>query len=775
MDEDLIRFCGPLFASSAPPAPQHQHAALSSEASKLPLPLSPALVVAHSISPRGNFSSQNAALAPRRTWEARGPPTVADLDQLPTIEISRALGNTKGLWYSPERLLRLETPGNETSDEESLFVSPQPRKSFPAPATGISSLKAQSDALSLQTGVTALDTESTGSAQLVKSLRPPPDIRSYFTTSGASDDMSPSPSAPPQDSDPTKDDATAKDTAAPPEDTPLRHEPNDKNTGQDRRPGQEINIIDDSGSEDDIPLRYRRVPRDSVHEPGSKDRRGSRVPVQVPDSSSSDIMIERDRRDPPAPVHHSGSGNGTTQQERRPPREAPRDFDDDRMYFHDRQDPRHQPTNPYADRFARDSRPHKKPTMRQPPEPKETPPPRKKPGPKPWAVKPISKNDMNAKKELIKEIEQYWGKGFIRAFIPKCHRPLIKRGKKRSVYREHENDPKKWMPSVLKAVLMIAKKTDDKAWLKKAMGEVVRYRIKNTGNRKPQLVTTDFDVIEDMLVKGWAVDESFGIRYKHLMQYRRPEEADEDIEHIMEAGSDRSSNDEQREDDEDADAMDDDQAEYDEQQKLGGRNFQSGGFTQPPQYHQPQMYGRGHGEQMRGQAPPRAPMDRYPPPMSGYGQQYPDYNGGHGAYGNSTGRRSTHRPMTPPYSFGEPEDRPRKSSSAKHIRDRSPMAQPARRRTLLDPLPARSGGNQYFDTPKIKREPDLEQRAVSVDSVEGPTNFLGGQDHREELVVEDDGDDDDEMLQAQLAAAEAEAKRAQLQYKILQRKQKKKA
>ena len=107
----------------------------------------------------------------------------------------------------------------------------------------------------------------------------------------------------------------------------------------------------------------------------------------------------------------------------------------------------------------------------------------KKPGPRPWASKPIMKNDMSAKKEIIREIESFWGKGFIRAYIPKCHRPLVKRSKgdKRAMYRDHETDPKKWLPSVLKAILMIAKLTQNKAWLKKAMNDVVRYRIKNTG------------------------------------------------------------------------------------------------------------------------------------------------------------------------------------------------------------------------------------------------------------------------------------------------------
>jgi hypothetical protein len=167
--------------------------------------------------------------------------------------------------------------------------------------------------------------------------------------------------------------------------------------------------------------------------------------------------------------------------------------------------------------------------------------PRKKPGPQPWAAKPIMKNDMVAKMAVIHEIEELWGKNFITAYIPKCHRPLIKKGKdgKRTMYRKHEANPKNWLPSVLKAILMIARLTSDKQWLKKAMAEVVRYRIKNTGNRKPQLVTTDFDVIEDMLMKQWTCADSFQVRYKHLLmaQPKEDRQTDEDIDHILGVGS----------------------------------------------------------------------------------------------------------------------------------------------------------------------------------------------------------------------------------------------
>lgn len=152
----------------------------------------------------------------------------------------------------------------------------------------------------------------------------------------------------------------------------------------------------------------------------------------------------------------------------------------------------------------------------------------------------VIKNDMKAKMGVIREIEGLWGRGFIKSYIPKCHRPLTKRGnKKRSTFREHETDPKNWLPSVLKAILMIAKLTDDKQWLDKAMNDVVRHRIKHTRNRKPQLVTTDFDVIEDMLVKEWDLVYSFEIRYKHLLVHRNEEEVgDEDIDRIMDAGPD---------------------------------------------------------------------------------------------------------------------------------------------------------------------------------------------------------------------------------------------
>ncbi|KAJ4371859.1 hypothetical protein N0V86_008413 [Didymella sp. IMI 355093] len=270
----------------------------------------------------------------------------------------------------------------------------------------------------------------------------------------------------------------------------------------------------------------------------------------------------------------------------------------------------------------------------------------KKPGPRPWASKPIKKNDMVAKLEVIREIEQYWGKGFIRAYLPKCHRPLVKKGKggKRAIYRDHETDPKKWLPSVLKAILSIAKLTADKAWLKKAMNDVVRYRIKNTGNRKPQLVTTDFDILEDMLVKDWDVSYSFGIRYKHLMTNPHgQQETDEDIDHILgvQSGEEGSGNDEDdtkggNTNNHDGEETDDEDDSKDDVGRGGltGEYFQASGYTGAPQYPHPrhtpgptpkqQKTKLEKGNKRNSELPIHPqPPSRVNKSQQGYGQPYP--------------------------------------------------------------------------------------------------------------------------------------------------------
>jgi hypothetical protein len=293
----------------------------------------------------------------------------------------------------------------------------------------------------------------------------------------------------------------------------------------------------------------------------------------------------------------------------------------------------------------------------------------KKPGPRAWAAKPIMKNDMKAKMEIIREIESFWGRGFIKSYIPRCHRPLLKRngGSKRSVYRQHENNPKNWLPSVLKAILMIAKLTDDKQWLKKAMNDVVRYRIKHTGNRKPQLVTTDFDVIEDMLVKDWSVLYSFEIRYKHLLVNRKDQEEDDEvIDQILMASSDREDDaNDQEEDDESRDLCDQNEdVDVEEQQGTGcgrsdytkasryespapprkkqkqakARKDTPSNQTQIKQEHMQQQYPGmfGFGGQVPGYGPP---MNPWGVPMPGYGGAGAFNNsfGGYGGYGGYAG------------------------------------------------------------------------------------------------------------------------------------------
>ena len=53
------------------------------------------------------------------------------------------------------------------------------------------------------------------------------------------------------------------------------------------------------------------------------------------------------------------------------------------------------------------------------------------------------KNDLKAKKAVIIEIEHHWGKSFTKSYIPRCQRPLVKRGahSRRSMYCSHETDP----------------------------------------------------------------------------------------------------------------------------------------------------------------------------------------------------------------------------------------------------------------------------------------------------------------------------------------------
>ncbi|KAF2713385.1 hypothetical protein K504DRAFT_136501 [Pleomassaria siparia CBS 279.74] len=423
-----------------------------------------------------------------------------------------------------------------------------------------------------------------------------------------------------------------------------------------------------------------------------------------------------------------------------------------------------------------------RPNMNRPSSPERF---HKKPGPKTWAAKPLTKNDMEAKKELIAEIEKFWGKGFIKNFIPKCHRPLVKRGKlgKRSAFRQSENDPKKWMPSVLKAVLMIAKKTDDKQWLKEQMRDVVTYRIKHTGNRKPQLVTTDFDVIEDVFDSGWTVAQSFTVRYKHLLMHRGDNiETDEDIAHIFgenpqdEGDGDPGSDEKDGSDDNDGEDGEEDDAGSGEEVDQGPSSsyLQSSGYIQPPSYPLPALPkhnyrqphpgpGAGGGANRMSRQLVRGPENQVPPPHTfatparprprppPMPQQFtpsPNYPDSDGRLPSFFGSK---RPRSPaPYGFG---DTKRGRANLLSI----PSSQMARMHA--QPSIPQYPTNQPSSGVKIKAEPGTERDDFTLD---GPDSYVS-------TPPQDDrygGHDDDDILQLRLNAADAHAKAAQLRLEI---------
>jgi hypothetical protein len=423
----------------------------------------------------------------------------------------------------------------------------------------------------------------------------------------------------------------------------------------------------------------------------------------------------------------------------------------------------------------------------------------KKPGPRAWAAKPIMKNDMKAKKEVIREIEGYWGKGFIRSYIPKCHRPLVKRGKlgKRSIYRDHETNPKNWLPSVLKAILMIAKLTDDKVWLKEAMNDVVRYRIKHTGNRKPQLVTTDFDVIEDMLVKQWNVAYAFEIRYKHLLVNRKDQqETDEDIDHILqvgsepEEGSDNDDDDDDMEDQEEEDDYDDEKDEGEMGQGgISNKYLKSSGYVKaspypppaPPRQQAKQQ--KTHGETPAKQAqhkqtpPPQgvygysASMPSYSPAIDPWGRPLPAYSSpdGYGGFDYPGGAYGSYGGYGPPQ-YGGKNVRQGSVQPPQHVMQQYPRYRP------ITPTPDRGALSGYPPIPdiempgryqggrtKIKREsPPHNERPMAAYDVDSPTNDLGPQ-HDE---FDDDDDDDKAAVEAEMQAVELELKLAKLRAKL---------
>lgn len=470
----------------------------------------------------------------------------------------------------------------------------------------------------------------------------------------------------------------------------------------------------------------------------------------------------------------------------------------------------------------------------------------KKPGPKPWAAKPMMKNDMNAKMEVIREIERLWGKNFIKAYIPKCHRPLVKkrRNGKRTVYRDHETDAKKWLPSVLKAVLMIARVTDDKVWLKKAMAEVVRYRIKHTGNRKPQLVTTDFDVIEDMLVRSWSCEESFQIRYKHLLMAQPKEErpADEDIDHILgcgDSGSDKDSDEDghlprESDDDEEMAGMDEDEEDFGEfvsgqdmsigyakksdyvnnaphlppkktlppqPPKQAKSSIKQHNTTKPPPQHH--MYGFGGYGPFPGYGPPMNgyghPMPAYPPHMKSFPPHMYGYGpyAGYGQQGHGKDPRGAqqgflgippfwpHSPATHSLSAAGGDFRKPGNDGDGSLGQRNERFSPfsATKRAIRGPTYDEGADHSMYgmsmgyeapreqrtpqlenSNPRIKREPGVEDRPITIDDFDGPSNYLGGAPSEE--PGEEPDVDMEEAVRLELEEAEAQHKLVQLKKKL---------
>lgn len=429
--------------------------------------------------------------------------------------------------------------------------------------------------------------------------------------------------------------------------------------------------------------------------------------------------------------------------------------------------------------------------------------------------KPVMKKDLRAKKAVIREIESLWGRGFIKSYIPKCHRPLTKRvNGKRSYLRDHETDPINWMPSVLKAILMIAKLTDDKQWLKKAMNDIVRYRIKHTGNRKPQLVTTDFSVIEDMLVKDWSVPFAFDIRYKHILFQSKDEEVSgEVIDRIMDAGSD-DDDDHVNQDDEDG------QEETEEEEGTVGKpvptkHHQSSSSTKVRQYSSPARSRRRSTQSKTSDqivkqtgSSPQATSSGQPPGTYGNGPAVPGYgqlldpwgrpmpaywgphgynnghggfggHGGHGSYGPYTGFRGTHPGMQPP-THGLPyyplhphamaptssvpgsdysrhgikhKKRERESSSAasKHARHTHTFSPSHNMQAHPD------AGTAHGTT--IKRESTTDDDMTFDDDWAIPKKELEDEEEEKEVDEDDVIDAEVEVMELELKLAELKAKR----------------
>ena len=217
-------------------------------------------------------------------------------------------------------------------------------------------------------------------------------------------------------------------------------------------------------------------------------------------------------------------------------------------------------------------------------------------------------------------------------------------------------------------------------------------------------MTTDFDVLEDMLVKDWAVEYSFSIRYKHLLKSGQgQQETDKDIDHILGVGS---GGEEDEDEDEDKDSNEDEESDNDDNQDRGdigkegkrgdevhhgaptGQYFPLGGYANVPRYPHPFMavppFGqsgdrptksttRGSGGSSQISGPPEQQREmqaysqlyQYGPALGPWGQTLPytDFGGyvpygmhvGHGAYGQRPDSKSA-QSSYPPQHYGMAPD-----------------------------------------------------------------------------------------------------------------------
>ncbi|KAI4924459.1 uncharacterized protein J4E92_007540 [Alternaria infectoria] len=406
---------------------------------------------------------------------------------------------------------------------------------------------------------------------------------------------------------------------------------------------------------------------------------------------------------------------------------------------------------------------------------KPAPEPAEKPSPLPARPRPILKNDLVAKKAVIKSIESYWGKNWVKTHIPKCHRPLVsthtpphyfpstntpqyKNGTKRNYNRAHENDPMKWLPLVLKSILMVAKLTKNRKWLAATMNEVVRYRVKNTGNRKPQLCSTDFDVMEDMLVKDWEVEYAFGVWYKHLLVKAKEIQTEEDVDRIMKVSEEEDDGEEGSDGGQDSSGGSDSDSDDDGKQKLGGGASEGhrvmGGYHQSPSS---TPRGKKHKTPKKEAVKEESLTPPHPPPPGMYGGYYgqpsidpwgrpvmPPQGGGFGGYGGYPGFYGY-----PPY--GQPPF-PNQGRQPSHP---SPFPAFHRQPPPMAPSPSTPGPpHPGRETPNMKREsPGLD--GEQVDNFGNPGVF-----GHEGAMVEDE-----ESVKAAVAVAEAELKLAHLRAK----------